>query len=162
VSLRGEAKINLILDALVTCLKGIDGAPDAYLTKPARVKRWSPDPLAEAFPLLLVRAARFGPNEPQTGEQHDGQAVIEVEMFCGFKDRVDDPDRELHRLAADVLYAVQNDWQLKNGGTDPAVPSLQIHVIEGYEPSRTMNAATGHASATIGFQAHWPWDASQP
>lgn len=155
---RTDAKINLILDALVDALKGIDGDPASYLTRPKTVKRWSPNPLAEPMPLLLVRCARWGPNEPQTGLQHDAQATIEVEIITKFGDRVDDPDRELHRVASDVLYAVENDWQLADSG----VASLQIHVIDGYEPEAALNAATGHAKAVVRFQALWPWTAATP
>lgn len=157
--MRAEARINLILDAFVDRLREIDGDPDTYLTAPKAVKRWTPNPLKEPLPLIVVRCTRWGVNEPGTGLQHRAEAVIEATVFCKFESRVDDPDRELHRVISDVICAIENDWQVADSG----VPSLAVHVIEGYQPVEGNDAAlTGLAMATVGFRAYWPWTAATP
>lgn len=155
---RAEPKINLILDEMVRVLQGIDGNPDQFLTTIKTATRWAKNPLALTLPALIVRCARWGPNEPQCGEQHNGQAVIEVRVLTKFGESVDDPSRELHRMVSDVLYAIENDWQLANSG----VASLQIHVIDGYEPAESLDTASGLAETVVGFRALWPWDAANP
>lgn len=157
---REDARINVILDAIVARLQTIDGDPATYLTLPRKVLRWCENPLAEPTPLLIVRCASWGPNEPQTGEQHNAQAEIEVEVVVKFEGRVDDPARELHRVCSDVICAIEADWQLSalNGDT-PVVPDLQIHVIDGYEPTASPGPA-GHAAAVVKFRAYWPWDST--
>lgn len=154
---RADARMNVILDEIVNVLKGIDGDPDLYLTRPLKVARFSRNPLAEPFPLLLVRCSKWGPNEPQTGSQHDAEASIEVEVLTKFADTVDDPDRELHRVCSDVISAIEADWDLTNAG----VEAFQMHVIDGYEPDRAYNEA-GWSRAVIGFRAYWHWVAATP
>lgn len=155
---RQEARINLILDEIVRLLGEIDGDPDLYLSAPKTVLRWSADPLSTPRPAIFVRCTRWGPNEPQTGREHDAQADIEIEVIAQQRGNVDDPDRELHRVCADVISVIESNWQLENSG----VTSLQIHVIEGYEPSQSLGTGQGLASATIKFKALWPWNAANP
>jgi len=159
---RADARINLILDEVVRTLKGIDGDPDLWLTAPKTVKRWSADPLNEPLPALFVRGREWGPNAPQTGLQHDGQGVVGVECVCRYGARVDDPERELHRLCADVISAIETNWELKDATGTQVVAGLHgIHVIEGYEPNVTITAA-GYATTVVGFRVFWPWVAATP
>ena len=158
---RADARINLILDEVVRTLSAIDGDPDLWLTSPKKVLRWCSNPMSQPQPLVLVRCKEWGPNEPQTGVQHDGQAVIEVELLCGMGSQADDPARELHRLAADVLSALESNWRLHDASDTPVVPGLQFHVISGYEPAVTLTES-GIASTVIEFRAFWPWEAATP
>lgn len=160
---RAEARINLILDEVVRSLRTIDGSPELWLTNPRKVVRFTAKPASEPMPLLIVKCVRWGPNEPQTGSQHDAQAVIEVTVYTKFGAQVDDPDRELHRACADVVSAVESNWELRDATGEKVVPGLQIHVIEGYEPAEANVAATnGLAVAVVGFRAFWPWTAATP
>lgn len=155
---RADARINVILDAMVDTLRAIDGDPASWLTHPKKVLRWSPNPLEEPRPCLIVRCVRWGPNEPQTGLQHDAEATIEVEVFTEFGAKTDDPDRELHRVCSDVIGAVAADWQLRDSG----VTNLRVAVIDGYEPAQANVQTAGLAQTTIGFKAFWQWEASTP
>lgn len=157
---RPDARINVILDAVVARLLTIDGDPDTYLTHPKKVLRWCENPLVEPTPLLVVRCSAWGPNEPQTGLQHEARADIEVEVWVKFEGRIDDPNRELHRACSDVMCAIEADWQLSDlNGDVPAVPDLQIHVFDGYEPASSPGAA-GYARAVVKLRAYWPWDST--
>lgn len=160
--MRADARINLILDEIIRTLKTINGDPLYWLTSPQTVKRWSRNPMGEPMPSLFVNCKEWGPNEPQTGYQHDGQAVIEIECLCMWGDGdPDDPARELHRLVADVLSALETNWQLKDATDTSVVPGLQIHVVGGYEPAVTLGD-NGLATATLEFRVLWPWAADTP
>lgn len=157
---RTDAMANRIVDALVTTLGTIDAgtSPTEWLTTPLAVKRYSPNPLNEPRPALIVSIEQWGQNEPLTGATHRASATVAVDCIVGYGGQgVDDPSRELHRLVADVLKAVQSDTQL--GGL---LTSGYIHVVDGYKPAPQLANAAGLAGCTLLLKAEWEWSATNP
>ena len=156
---RSDAMPNQILDALVTLLGTINSttAPTLWLTTPKTVTRHSRDPLTVARPALLVSMSRFGPNDPQTNRIHRAQADIEVECIISYTSAANDPARDLFRLAADVLAAVEQNNQLST-----VLSSGWIHCIDGYQPSKQFADVAGLAACVVTFRAEWEWSATNP
>ena len=160
--MRADARINLILDEIVRTLSLINGDPLYWLTQPKTVKRWSRNPMAEPMPSIFVGCKEWGPNEPQTGYQHDGKASIEILCTCMWGEgELDDPARELHRVVADEISALETNWELKDATDTRVVPALQMHIVGGYEPAVTLGE-NGLAQATLEFVVLWPWVADTP
>lgn len=156
---RTDAMANRILDALLTTLGTINAtsAPTLWLTTPKTVSRYVYNPLNSVTPALIVSVDSWGSNEPLTGGVHRAQATVNVDCLVRFDTAVDDPTRDLHRLVADVLAAVQADTQL--GGL---LTSGYIHVIEGYKPIEQLANVAGLAACTLQLRAEWEWSATNP
>jgi len=157
---RTDAMANRILDALLTTLGTISAASDAtaWLTTPLSVTRYAPNPLELPRPALIVSIENWGENLPLTGGVHRATATVNVDCICGYGSQgVDDPTRELHRLVADVMKAVQSDVQL--GGL---LTTGYIHVIDGYKPAEQLANLAGLAGCTLQLRAEWEWSATNP
>lgn len=154
---RTDAMANRILDALLTTLGTIDGNSSNWLTTPKTVTRYAANPLAVPFPALIVSIESWGQNEPLTGGVHRATATVNVDCLCKFTTATNDPTRDLHRLVADVLKAVQSDTQL--GGV---LTSGYIHVIDGYKPIEQLANIAGMAGCTLQLRAEWEWSATNP
>lgn len=150
---------NRILDALVTLLGTINSttAPTEWLTTPKIVTRHHRDPLNAVKPILIIGIGKVGPNEPGTGRVHRGQARVEVDCAINYTTAVDDPTRDLHRLASDVIKAVETDTQL--GGV---LSTGFIHMIDGYTPSKQLSDVVGLSACTVVFLAEWEWSSLNP
>lgn len=157
--MRPDAMVNRILDAVVTTLEEIDGTSTRWLTTPKTVTRHTSNPGTESLPLLVVTATQWGPNDPMTSGIHRSSAVIEVRCITKFDSSVgvDDPHRALHRLAADVMSAMESNWQL--GGV---LDRGYIHVIDGYTANKELDSVAGIAECAVGFKAEWSWDKTAP
>lgn len=155
---RTDATVNRALDALVTLLGTIDGTtyPLLWLTTVKTVKRHSRDPLNEVRPALLVSLQKFS-SEPQTALLHRATADFEVECIVNYSTAVDDPARDLHRLVADVIAVVGQNTQLSG-----VLTTGQIHVVDGYEPSKQFADVAGLASCVVSLRAEWEWSATNP
>lgn len=156
---RSDAMANRILDALLTTLGTINStsSPTEWLTTPKVVARYAYNFSQLPTPALVVSIESWGQNEPLTGGVHRANATVNVDCLVRFKTDVDDPTRDLHRLVADVLKAVQNDTQL--GGV---LTSGYIHVIDGYKPIEQLANVAGLAGCTLQLRAEWEWSATNP
>lgn len=156
---RADAMVNQVLDALVTLLGTINSttSPTLWLTTPKKVVRYAANPLALVRPALIVSCSRFGVNDPQTNRKHRAQADFEVRCIVNYGTAVDDPTRDLHRLVADVLAAVEQNNQLSG-----VLSSGWIHTIDGYQPEVELASTSGLASCSVSLRAEWEWSAENP
>lgn len=98
---REEAMVNKLRDALIREVEKIGNGGEAeWLTTPATVGRLSRASAVHVeFPAIFVSASRVREREKLAAGLHNGEA--EFTFWLAAKNN-DDPDGEMHRLAADL------------------------------------------------------------
>jgi hypothetical protein len=159
---RNHAMMNLVADALVARLELIGNSNDsAWLSSPKTVSRGIAVDFANLpKPGLFLMAQTWGPSVPSSrGTTANLQARTEARFLV--LAIVDTPitnretEQQLNDLAADVIVAIENDYQLGD-----LLGTGWVHVVS-YSLEVEL-ARAGFAVASVELSAEWQWDTDSP
>jgi hypothetical protein len=154
---RADCIVNRIADGIVTALRRIDSTttPDDWHTKPVVKRGFLMADLTGPFPVALVQLARWGDDVPISGESHDGKAVFYIHCISS---RIEDSERGLNQLAADVIRAIAHDEALSNSAIEGFVDIYPKY----YEPQTEAMEKIGLGITTVVVEATFQWSHDAP
>ena len=162
---RNHAIANLVADAVLERLNLIGKSADyQWLTSPKWVGRGvSADFLNMPKPGLFLTTAGWGPSErfhlltgsPGTALTARCSAKFTVLMLADQSPAAREAEQELNDMAADVMVAIETDYQLNH-----LLDTGWVHV-EGYSPEVELSGS-GFATASVELTATWLWTTDNP
>jgi len=158
---RNHAIANLVADAVLARLELIGRSSDAtWLTAPKSVQRGiAVDFVNLPKPGLWLTLQSWGPSERfhLLGGALTARcaAKFTVTMVSDHPAISREAEQELNDLAADIMVAVETDYQLNH-----LLDTGWVHV-EGYSPEVELSGA-GFAAATVEITATWLWTTDNP
>jgi hypothetical protein len=159
---RNHAMMNRVADALLGRLQLIGKSNlMVWLSSPKAVQRGiAVDAANLPKPALFLMSAGWGPVTPY-GTIAGGGLDVRAEAQFTVLAIVDQPvtsreaEQELNDLCADVIAAIETDYQLGD-----LLGTGYVHV-DGYKPEVELSGA-GFSVASLELNATWLWDTDSP
>lgn len=151
---RASAKVNLVVDAVLTRLRTI-GEGDGWLSQPLTIKRAvGVSDRSAPRPAVLVKVLSWGPNLPLITGSHEATLTLHIGILVS---DAADPDGAIHNVVADVIRA------LSNGDVTFGQTVVGGLFVESYEAETDMaDGGQGEGMGVLTVKGLIHWEATAP